>query len=81
MLLISNHCFQLKYESSIYNIAFSIENVILSESGEEYALFIKQSKMVLNNYVDVRRQQRMGFFTGGSVIMNYGLKFQPEVTL
>ncbi len=81
MLLISNRCFQLKYESSIYNISFSVEHGISSESGEKYALFINQPKTILNKYVDVRRLQGMGFFTGGRVIMNYGLKFQPEVTL
>lgn len=34
---ISNLTFQLKYESSIHNIAFSSGKVILSELGEEYA--------------------------------------------
>ncbi len=29
--------FWLKYESSIHNIAFSIEKPVLSESGEKYA--------------------------------------------
>ncbi len=33
----SNHCFWLKYESFIHNIAFSSEKVISSESGEKYA--------------------------------------------
>ncbi len=32
-----NHCFQLKYESSIHNIAFSSEKVVSSKSGEKYA--------------------------------------------
>ncbi len=30
-------CLQLKYKSSIHNIAFSSENVTFSESGEKYA--------------------------------------------
>ncbi len=43
-----NHCFQRKYESSIYNIAFSSENIISAESGEKYAqIKQKQSKAVL----------------------------------
>ncbi len=36
------------------------------------------SKTVLNKYVvnfDVRGQQGMDFFTGGSVIMDYGLVY------
>ncbi len=33
----SNHYFWIKYESSIYNIAFSGEKDISSESGEKYA--------------------------------------------
>ncbi len=57
-----NHCFQRKYESSIYNIAFSSENIISAESGEKYALIKHrlQAKTVLNNVsmdFDVRRQQ------------------------
>ncbi len=36
MFLTSNHCFQLKYESSINKVAFSSEKVISSESGERY---------------------------------------------
>ncbi len=32
-----NGCFQLKFESSIHNIAFSTEKVIRSESGDKYA--------------------------------------------
>ncbi len=27
---------------------------------------------------DVREQQEMDFFTGGSIIMDYGLVFWPE---
>ncbi len=32
MFLTSNHCFQLKYDSSMHNIAFSSEKVISSKS-------------------------------------------------
>ncbi len=35
--LTSKHRFQLKYESSIENIVFFIEQVTLSESEEKYA--------------------------------------------
>ncbi len=38
MFLTSNRHFQLKYKSSIHSIAFSSEKVVLSESGEKYAL-------------------------------------------
>ncbi len=30
---------------------------------------------------DVKGQQEMDFFTGGSAIMDYGLIFWPEVTV
>ncbi len=33
----SNRYFRLKYESSVHNIALSIEKVVFSESGEKYA--------------------------------------------
>ncbi len=39
MFLTSKCWFWLKYESSIHNIAFTIEKVIWSESEEKYALF------------------------------------------
>ncbi len=32
-----HHCFWLKFESSVHNIAYSSEKVISSESGEKYA--------------------------------------------
>ncbi len=35
--LTSNHCFWLRYVSTIHNIAFSNMKVISSESGEKYA--------------------------------------------
>ncbi len=43
----------------------------------------KLSKTILNKYsmpmdFDVRGQQGMDYFTGGSVIMVYGLIFWPE---
>ncbi len=37
IFLTANRPFRLKYESSIHNIAFSSEKVVLSESGEKYA--------------------------------------------
>ncbi len=51
MCLTLGCCFQLKHESSVYNIAFSSEKLILSESGEKYAqikhrLQAKQSKTI-----------------------------------
>ncbi len=30
---------------------------------------------------DVRGQQGMDFFTGGSIIMDYGLLLQPDATV
>ncbi len=50
MFLTSNHRFQLKYKSSIHTIAFSSETVVLSESGEEYALK-KTKKQTLSQKV------------------------------
>ncbi len=74
MYLTSNHCFWLKYESFIHNIASSSEQVISSESGEKSAQIKHrlQANTVLNKYVGgfwCERQQEMDFFTGGSVIM------------
>ncbi len=59
----SNHCFQLKYEFTILNIAFSKENVLLSESGEKYAQINKclQAKTNMWVYFDVKGQQLMDF--------------------
>ncbi len=37
MFLTLNHCFQLKYDSSVHNNVFSREKVVSSESGEKYA--------------------------------------------
>ncbi len=70
-------CFQLQtvisiYESSIHNIAFSSEKVVSFESEEKYYKQ-KQSKTVLKNMwvnFDVRRQQVINIFTGGSIIMS-----------
>ncbi len=55
----SIHWFQLKYKSSIHNIVFSIEKVVLSESGEKHAQIkhLLQVKTVQNwsgvDYCDV----------------------------
>ncbi len=53
---VSNVKRSLKYKSSIHNINFSSEKVIVSESGEKYAQIKHrlQSKMVLNKYVGER---------------------------
>ncbi len=67
----SNCCFWAKYESSIQNIAFSSEKVILSESGEKYTQIehylqvYVNSPNQLNMLVDfyMRGQQWMNFFT------------------
>ncbi len=66
-----NHCFWLKYESSIHNIAFSSEKVIASESGAKYEQ-IKHRLQQKNKFLafDARGQQEMDFFTAESVIMN-----------
>ncbi len=54
-----------------------VEKVVLSESGEKSAQIkhCLQAKRALNKYVAgfwCERQQEMDFFTGGSVIMDYG---------
>ncbi len=71
---------------SIHNIASSSEKVVWSESGEKSAQIKQclQAKTALNKYVTgfwCERQQKMHFFTRGSVIMNYGLIFWPEATV
>ncbi len=63
-----------------YN-ASSSEKVFWSESGEKSAQIKQrlQAKTALNKYVAgfwCERQQEMRFFTGGSVIMDYGLIFE-----
>ncbi len=59
-----------------FNIAFSNEKAILSESAEKYKIHWLQeknsSKQILANF-DVRGQQRIYFFSGGSIIIDYGL--------
>ncbi len=70
----------------VRNTAVSSEKVILSESGEKYEQIKQrlQAKTDLNKYVvdyHVRGKQRMDFFTGGSVIMDYGLIFWLEATV
>ncbi len=65
-------------ESIIHNNASSSEKVFWSESGEKSAQMPKQSRTALNKYVAgfwCERQQEMDFFTGRSVIMDYGLVF------
>ncbi len=53
MFITSNLRFQLKYESSLYNTAFSSEKVNLSESVEKYAQIKHrlQDKAVQNKYL------------------------------
>ncbi len=72
-------------KSLLYNIAFSSEKVISSESVEKYAqnkaLFISDKCQKTNVKFDVRGQQRMDFFPGGSVIVDYGLVFWREVAV
>ncbi len=68
MLLTSNCCFQLKYESTIHNIALSSEKVISSESCGWIWTW--------------EHNKGWTFFTGGrscpsSIIMDYGLVFWP----
>ncbi len=71
------HCFLLKYESIIHNNASSSEKVVWSESGEKSAQIKHrlQSKTVYVAGFWCERQQEIDFFTGGSVIMDYGLIF------
>ncbi len=60
--------------SSVHNIVFSDEKVISSESGEKYAqITIYKKNTILNKWVgdfDVRGQQEMAFFTGGSITLD-----------
>ncbi len=82
----SNHCFQLKYNSSIHNIAFCSSKLVLSEPAEKYCMHrsstaYKQERKKSSNMIvdfDVRGQQRMDFFTVWSIIMDYELIFWPE---
>ncbi len=39
----------------------------------------KHSKTVLNQYV--RGKEEMDYFTGGSIVTDYGLVFWPEATV
>ncbi len=75
IFLTSNHCFWLIFfrESSIQNFYFCSEKVIPSESGEKDAQIklCLQEKTVQNSYGG---QQEIDFFTGGSIIMDYGLR-------
>ncbi len=85
MFLTLNYRVWLKYESSIHNIAFSREKVTWLESREKYApikhwlqvktVSLKQSKTNIWLDSNVRGQQVIVFFTGESVIMDYGLIF------
>ncbi len=63
--LTSNHCFWLKYESSLHTIAFSSENGLIwirREICTDQALFTskKLSKTVLNKYAGGFRSERTG---------------------
>ncbi len=70
------------------NIAFCSEKDVWSESGEKYAqikdcLLAKKSKTLLNKYgymvhFNLRGQQGIDFFTGGSNIIDYGLYFSQK---
>ncbi len=63
------------------NINVSSEKSISPESGEKYAQIKRKG---LNKYVvgfSVRGQQGMDFFTGWSIIMDYGLVFLSEAKI
>ncbi len=86
MFLTSNHCFQLKYKSSIHNTAFSSKKS--SYLNREKSAQIKhrlQAKTVQNSFKQICDWILMweatgdGLFTGGSFIMDYGLLFYTEV--
>ncbi len=81
VFLTSNRCFQLKYESIIHNAFFlSCLNQERNLHRSSTVYEPKQSKTALNKYVGgfwCERQQMI--FTGGSVIMHYGLIFCLEV--
>ncbi len=63
-----------------------MKQILLPESWEKYAQICLQVKTVPKQYktnmlVDyyVKGQQGIDYFTGSSVIMNYGLVFWQEV--
>ncbi len=75
MFLTSNRCFQLKYESSIDNIAFSSESHF---AWIRWALCRDQALLTNENspkqYI-MRGQQKIDFFNTENVVMDYALVF------
>ncbi len=71
----------VKYESSIHNIDFlqRKRSLVLNQERNLHRLStvykLKQPETVLQKYVDfdVKGQLEMDSFTGGSIIMDYGL--------
>ncbi len=69
----------VKFESSIHNIVFSTENVIMSESGEKYAqtkhmMFLTSEnspKRILGHIFMWEGNRGWGLFNGGNHIMDY----------
>ncbi len=80
-IFFSNHYFWLKYESSIYNIPFSVKRTsrLNQERNMQRSSTVHKWKPFWTNMLvdfDVR-----GRLTGGSRIMDYGLVHWPEVTV
>ncbi len=81
-----HHQDKLPVQYIIHNSASSSEKAISSESGEKYAQIknLLQAKTVQNSCKQISwwmtEQQGIELFTGGSVIMDYGLVFLPEAT-
>ncbi len=78
-----HHQDKLPVQYIIHNSASFREKAISSESGEKYAQIknLLQAKTVQNKLVDDGTgQQGIELFTGGSVIMDYGLVFLLEAT-
>ncbi len=74
------------YPSFIHYIAFSSEEVLscmIQEKNMYRSSTVYKQKQFWTNTVDinVRGQQVMDLFTGGNVIMDYGLVFWPEAKL
>ncbi len=84
MFLTLNHCFWTKYESIIHNNSSSRDKVhlLLSLTSESRHIFV--SSWVCKRCLicaDFSPDSDQNTFTGGRVIMDYGLLFRKEAML
>ncbi len=80
-----NHCFHLKYKSIIHNNISSSEKIVWSESGEKSAqinirlqiITVQNISKQICGWVLMWEDKEIDFFfTGGSVIMDYGVSYK-----